>query len=273
MIKLVVTDLDGTLLDNNSKISDTNLQTIKYLVNCGIVVVFATGRSLFSAKKVLHPGLPLDYLIFSSGAGILNWKTNELVYSNVLDSFVVEQLIDLFKFHNLTFSVFKPIPDNHYYSFYIGDLSQSPDFNHRNLLYQAFATPLNGFFGGATQFLLSFNNSYNQVENLLQVISTQISDLSIVRATSPIDHTSVWIEIFSKFVSKQKGLEWLCLKLGITSEAIIGIGNDYNDLDFLHWVKYGYMVKNAPAEIRAGLLETDYNYLDGFTKAVKNHIK
>ena len=75
-LKMVVTDLDGTLLNPQHQISDKDLQSLKLLGDKNIYRVIATGRSPYSLNKVLPADFPIDYLIFSSGSGIINWNTN-----------------------------------------------------------------------------------------------------------------------------------------------------------------------------------------------------
>ncbi len=50
---MVVTDLDGTLLQTRRRISDVDTGTLEKLQKRGIILVVATGRSHFSASSVL----------------------------------------------------------------------------------------------------------------------------------------------------------------------------------------------------------------------------
>jgi hypothetical protein len=61
------TDLDGTLLNGDGSLSSVNQQALHHLADQGVLRVAATGRSLYSARKVLDPAFPIDVLIFSSG--------------------------------------------------------------------------------------------------------------------------------------------------------------------------------------------------------------
>ena len=79
MLKMVITDLDGTLANRDGKISKADLNTLEQLGEQNITRVIATGRSIYSAKKVLDENLPIDYLLFSSGAGILHWHRKEII--------------------------------------------------------------------------------------------------------------------------------------------------------------------------------------------------
>jgi hydroxymethylpyrimidine pyrophosphatase-like HAD family hydrolase len=78
---MVVTDLDGTLLNSSASLSAANRDTLCRLGEQGVLRVVATGRNLYSARLAMTPDMPVDYLVFASGAGTLAWPDGEL--SNV----------------------------------------------------------------------------------------------------------------------------------------------------------------------------------------------
>ena len=90
---MVVTDLDGTLLNDRRKVSREEYSTLLELGRREIPRVIATGRSLFSVSKVLPDDFPVDYLIFSSGAGCLEWKKRELLFLTILMTSYGEQSV------------------------------------------------------------------------------------------------------------------------------------------------------------------------------------
>ena len=77
--RILITDLDGTLLNQERKVSPADRDALQRCPDHGIVRVVATGRNLYSAHKVLTPDFPIDYLIFSSGAGLVDWPRQELL--------------------------------------------------------------------------------------------------------------------------------------------------------------------------------------------------
>jgi Cof subfamily protein (haloacid dehalogenase superfamily) len=246
-IQMVLVDLDGTLLNNNKKIGTDDLLTLQLLGNMGIIRVFATGRNLHSAKSVLPDNCPFDYLIFSSGAGIMDWNTKELLFQSVLSKIEVLNIENVLKVLGLNFSIHFPIPENHRYYFFKGK-SYVPDFECRNNLYRDFNAELNDFYPleNASQFLIILNH-----ENEIEAITDSINGFKVIRATSPIDGISVWIEIFSNNVSKATGGKFLCEMLDISQDATLGIGNDYNDLELLDWTAQSFIVSNAPDVIKS----------------------
>ena len=83
---ICVTDLDGTLLHSERRISEANFAMLHTLGIRNITGIIATGRSLYSLERVLPPDLPLDYVIFSTGAGIMDWQSHRIIHSPNLDT-------------------------------------------------------------------------------------------------------------------------------------------------------------------------------------------
>ncbi|OQY04260.1 MAG: hypothetical protein B6I20_03420 [Bacteroidetes bacterium 4572_117] len=97
----------------------------------------------------------------------------------------------------------------------------------------------------ATQFLVILNN-----ETDFETVKSKISGLKVIRATSPLDGKSIWLEIFPKNVSKAFGGKYLCEMLGISELDTLSIGNDYNDIDLLQWTGQSFVVDNSPEQIK-----------------------
>ncbi len=89
--RLFVSDLDGTLFTDERALSRENLSCLSSLQEKGITTAIATGRSnasFFHAISRAMDGLgkamedfPVDYLIFSTGAGIMDLASGKLMRS------------------------------------------------------------------------------------------------------------------------------------------------------------------------------------------------
>lgn len=76
---MIACDLDETLLSSDSSISCENLKAIKKLAEKGVNFVIATGRALTEIPKQID--IPeIRYVIFSTGAAVLDKKTGETTY-------------------------------------------------------------------------------------------------------------------------------------------------------------------------------------------------
>jgi HAD superfamily hydrolase (TIGR01484 family) len=227
---LFIMDLDGTLLRSDRTFADPDLDALRMLGNLNVVRTIATGRSLASFNTVIVSDLPVDYLIFSTGAGVLRYPNREIIRKVHLEPHRVSRACDVLSTHRLDFMVHRTIPDNHMFA-YFRSREGNTDFERRIELYQQFAIPLAGAadnFGPATQ--------------LLAVVPPGNAEPALGKST--------WIEIFPSTVSKSQTSAWLADKLGIDNHSIGSVGNDYNDLDLLEWTASSYVVNNAPADIK-----------------------
>ena len=257
---MVLVDLDGTLLNSSKKIGDEDWKTLEKLGSEGIIRVFATGRTLYSALTVLNKSTPFDYLVFSSGAGIVNWANNEIMYKTALN---VQQIIEIeliLRSLKVNYSIQQAIPENHRYYYYKAKKTNT-DFEWRNDIYKDFSIALNSAYPlkQATQFLVILEN-----ETDFEFVKSKIPNLKVIRATSPIDEKSIWLEIFPENVSKASGGKYLCKVLNISEQDTVGIGNDYNDIDLLEWTNQSFAVANSPQIIKnmfSGCVDNESNPL------------
>jgi len=126
-IRLVATDLDGTLLHDDKHISETDRHTLKHLGQQRIVRVAATGRSMHKVNEVIGNETEFDYVVFSSGGGIFDWKKKSILTSEEFGVDLVQALSSLLLTFDLNFFVFSPIPHNNRFLFHQGG-GNCPEF-------------------------------------------------------------------------------------------------------------------------------------------------
>ncbi len=273
-IKMVATDLDGTLLTDNKSISKKDFNTLKLLKKYNICRIIATGRSLYSAKKVLNDDFPVDYLIFTSGAGIFDWKSKKIIRSKKLSGKKVSAISDILIKNQVNFMIHKPIPDNHKFIYYKTNkdtLYTCDDFDARCYLYNEFAIPAKikpKDFGDACQIVAIIPNDLLLFQKIKQKFEPDLLKINIIRTTSPLNKKSIWIEFLPNKISKANSVEWLCNKIGINQSESLSIGNDYNDIDLLKWTKHSFVVSNAPDDIKNQFTVSKSNTNSGFTNAI-----
>jgi len=267
-LKMVLLDLDGTLLNDDKKIGRKDIETLKYLKNNGVCNVFATGRNLFSANKVLDDNLALDYLVFSSGAGIMNWKTKEIIFKSSLNEKQIKYVEQILKKQDVNFTIQFPIPDNHKYYFYEASQKHT-DFEMRNNLYKDYCFKLTDSFPlqTANQFIAILQN-----ENEFTEIKSKIKNLKVIRATSPLDDKSIWLEVVSKNVSKAEGGKRICKMLDISDKNTLSIGNDYNDIDLLNWTNKSFVVNNSPQFLKDKFKVCTNNNNNPLSQIISNYL-
>ena len=337
--KMFVTDLDGTLFTDEKMIRKKDLAALTSLGRQGIIRVFATGRSIYSFQKaVRHLGfsptggdMPVDYVIFSTGAGIMECTHGEIIKKKSLASTDVRQISAYFDSLGLDYMIHRPVPDTRYFVYKTGghgtgevsgsgqgsthkgigqisgrwgadghavvatgsavnDIRQScredvrnkkhaerlknPDFHARIALYRQFGRPMGrkdgSNFGESTEILAIVPPCCGH--EVADTVHRDLREFSVIKATSPLDGESTWIEVFHPLVSKSKSVAWLAARLGIRRTHVISVGNDYNDLDLLEWSGQGFIVANAPEDIRKRFEVVASNNRCGVAQVICNNI-
>ena len=280
---MLITDLDGTLLNSHGALSTANRAALETLGAAGVPRVVATGRSLYSARKVLTHDFPIDFLAFSSGAGIVSWPAAKpLRFVNMSAKEAAQAravLLDL----DCDFMTHAATPENHVMEYRrrnghetkLGrgcsnsESAHPPpnhDFERRLTRYREFATPGTGERFTAISQLLAIEPP--DAAHRLDLVARELSELRVIRTTSPLDHKSCWIEVFPQTAGKAIAAEWLRTHLNVSVHDPIAIGNDYNDQELLDWAPTSYVVANAPAALRALREVVPTNDDDGFAEVV-----
>lgn len=265
--RMVVTDLDGTLLDGSGKLGATNEATLTALGEAGVVRVVATGRSLYSADNVLTGDFPIDYLVFSSGAGIMAWDSRDLVNARHMPGAEALAVGRFLKDQGLDFMLHHPAPESHRFV-YFQTSRDNPDFRRRCERYQEYASPWDGEstdWDVSSQLLVVAPASFGAC---VETIAQAFPELNVVRTTSPLDGASLWIEIFPGHVSKAQASQWIGTRHQIAPADTVAVGNDYNDLDLLDWAGASFVVANAAAPLRSQYTTVAANDKGGFSDAV-----
>ncbi|MFO7849252.1 MAG: HAD family hydrolase [Spirochaetia bacterium] len=241
-------DFDGTILPRAKKIPPGVYESLETLERENILRVLATGRSLYSLFRTISPDFPVDYVVFSSGAGVLRMSDQRVSMSRKFSEeetgSIAEYLVD----RSLDFMIHHPVPDNHRF-FYYHSGRENEDFFRRRDHYSDHAVPyVPGRLGGieASQFLVVDPPSKDEADLIEQELGERVS---VVRATSPMDHISWWIEIFPPGTDKGSGIEWVGKRHGLGPSDTAAAGNDYNDLHMLEWAHFSCVVADAPAEL------------------------
>jgi len=268
---LVVSDLDGTLLDSAARLRAVDRATLEGLGAARIVRVVATGRSLWSARRVLADDFPIDYLIFSSGVGVVEWRRGRLLRLQAMTAPLAERVATRLTTLDLDFMVHHAAPDNHrfYYRRASRGERSNPDFERRCRRYRQFSAVWPGRLPAAASASQLLVVEHPRAASRCAALTAELHDCNVVRTTSPLDHVSSWIEIFPPTVAKSIAADWLCRRCGVDPGSVLALGNDYNDRDLLAWAGTAKVVANAPAELRARYPAVASNDAGGFSEAVR----
>jgi len=284
---LFITDFDGTLRTTSGTIAERDLETLRALGKDGYIRIVATGRSLYSLRKAIDNSFPIDYVVFSSGAGVLDYQHQRIVRKVNLDAEELRRIAAILLDLEKDFMIHEPIPNNHSF-LYHSTGRDNPDFIRRCELYREHCRPFAGdtaVLGPGAQLLVieptdgkrggtatgtsASSTSASGMTATLALLQDRLPFCSIIRTTSPLDGHSAWIEIFPAKVSKGQTTAWLAGMYGLGPDNSLAVGNDFNDEDLLEWAREAFVVANAPHELRQKFRVVSSNDECGITEAVR----
>lgn len=265
MIKLVVTDIDDTLLNSSHKISEKNKEVIERCKKNDIKVILASGRPDFGMMDIVR-NLTLDsydnYLLSFNGARITNIKTNEQVYEKFLSKDRLKFLVDIALENNcdiLTYQNGKVLTnsDNEYAKI------ESDLVGAELLIKENIKDYIKE--GAAKVIILKHPEEAQAIKEKLQ---KELGDEYEVATSKPF-----FIEVNDKGISKGNSLDALCKKLGLTSDNVMAIGDGLNDLSMIEFAGIGVAVDNANELLKE---KADFvsksNDEDGFSYAIEKFV-
>ncbi|MGM0137812.1 hypothetical protein IGI65_000214 [Enterococcus sp. DIV0755b] len=267
MIKMIAIDLDGTLLDNNKKISPRNKAALAKAKAQGVKIVLCTGRPLRAIRPYLEE-LQLkeagDYSITFNGGLVQKNDTGEVMAKSTLSYANVKELIALAEALELPLDV---VSDEIVYVL-------PTDPNHESIY--AKLNPLL-HFEPLTTAALTEDLLYNKA-----VVAFEQSYLDQQLAKIPaalneryeiIKTRDVLLEFMPKGVTKAYGCQLLAQHLNITAAEVMAIGDEENDLPMIEYAGLGVAMENAVPMIKAAAnVVTASNTDDGVAQVVEKYV-
>lgn len=246
--KLIVTDLDGTLLDSRSNLDDAYADEIKGLLKDGIKLTIATGRAYDSAytfAKKLGIEMPI---ICELGAFIVDPVTNKKIFEKTIPVKVVRETLNLLKNRDYLFNVYLCRGDN-YKCF---KSPRSPLFIDRTPVWEM-DNDLTGIFNAIFKNINEFEDfsfkgirkisirlDVNQLENLKKELNEILGDNAIVKQ-SDVN----CLDISPPGVSKGTALSYILKMCEISPDDVMVIGDNETDSTMFDLVKYSVAVANS----------------------------
>ena len=256
MIKLIASDMDGTLLNHNHKIPKENVKLINFAKNQGIEFVVATGRAYYEALPALNEeNINCDVISFNGG--IVYDKNGNIISITPMLPKDLYYTIEILKSFDISYQLYtkntiytKSIEtDINAYIDLIRSNGYDPDVEH--LRAEAQQKLDVGYITEVENIELYLNEKENPPIKII-AISNDISKLEnaakLLSENTSISVTSSGannIEIMHKNATKGKALKEIAKIYGINLENAVAIGDNLNDQAMLDIVGYSVAMKNG----------------------------
>ncbi|MDR0540239.1 MAG: Cof-type HAD-IIB family hydrolase [Spirochaetaceae bacterium] len=248
MIKLIVCDLDGTLLDDDHvTVPPANIAALAKARAAGARIVIATGRTHSICTHVLRQ-IECDYMIISNGAAVFDTASGANIILNEILYETAEQMLALAASFNYIHSVFcgrEELMEKRYAEEFRKAIGIDSFASLLLSQIHTVDTLHEGIAGRAVEKIEIFNVPESNKDNFL----------ARARAITLWEISSSYygknIELNAPGVTKGAALASFCAKAGIKREEILAFGDSDNDIAMLRWAGNSYAMENALPEVKA----------------------
>lgn len=260
MIKLIATDIDGTILRYDFVFNPEIKACIKKLSNEGVKVVLVTGR-MYSSTRIISKELGLETPIVSYQGGLIK-DCSETLYERHLDAKSAGEVIEWVRENDIHANLYlndelfvekdsetvkryvkQGVPGYHVKSF--------DDVKLENI---------------NKMILINYEDA-NKVTSWEEYLKLKYPNLNIIKSTP------YYCEICHKEATKFHSVDFLTNHWGLKKEEVMTIGDQNNDLDLLRAGGVKVAMGNATDELKAiADYVTDTVENNGFVKAVERFV-
>lgn len=264
-LKMITTDIDGTLVNNNKKITARTIATLRAARSRGIYVVLCTGRPLVGIREYLqelHLGALDDFVITYNGAQVLRAASQEVVVSNLLTG------SDYYQLEQLTQS--------------LGVKSQAVTPDGNLYVTSADISPVSVMDSYFTKMPLHYRPQVEldhapSLAKYMWADQPAILDAASLKLPQSFKdryycvHSEEWFfEFMARQATKGQAMLSLAERLGIKPAEIMAIGDQDNDLTMITAAGMGVAMGNANQRVKqAAKFVTSDNEHDGLAVAVE----
>ena len=267
--QLILTDLDGTLLRDDKRLSPANRAALERAAAGGAQVVLSTGRSFGTLSQELRDLPFLRYFILLNGAKVYDRKTDQVLFQAELPLATAEAVFDLFEPLDACVDCYqndRGIIAKKYYDhldYYIKDpialahtrRSRQPLENFREVVHAG---------GETVQKLQCFFPRPELQPPVIRQLKEQFPHL-VLSSSLPGN-----LEINAPGATKGAALLALCQVLGLDPARAVAFGDGTNDLTMIQQAGIGVAMANAAPEVLAAAdLVAPSNQEDGVAKVLE----
>lgn len=239
--KMLVIDLDDTLLNDRLEISQKNAEALEYAHKKGVRVVFCTGRAMVSVQKYLkltHIYNDNDFYIPFNGA-IISSIGGEIIFEKILDKKIADKVVDIGRRNNVNIQ------------FYDRNRLIVEKHNETTTKYEALCGMKADIIDNLLDEKMTFKVIFNS-ENVdaLNKIKKEVENKFGSQVNTFFSKKNL-LEILNKEANKGLAVQFLADYLNIKQEEVIAIGDSFNDSFMIEYAGLGVCVKNGRNEVKA----------------------
>jgi Cof subfamily protein (haloacid dehalogenase superfamily) len=240
-VRLIATDLDGTIVRSDGDISDRTRRALAAAEDAGLLVVFVTGRPPRWMKPVSEATGHHGLAVCANGAVVYDLHTEQVVQEFPMDAEVARKLTEVIR---------HAVPDVAFAVEGGGRFGHEPHYRSK------YETPPDVVVAELHELLdrpvtkLLARHTTMPTAQLLAAAQDVVGDLAVL-TTATFSDTDGLLELSATGVTKAFGLERLAGERGIGPAEVVAFGDMPNDLPMLAWAGHAVAVGNAHPDVLA----------------------
>jgi len=269
-IKVIICDLDHTLLNSKKQISPTNLKAIRSAQDKGIFVTISSGR-IFTMLKTYQNAISINGpIITTNGAAIVDARNDDILWDQHISPAIAEKILYFARQHKYDYSVLTGKE-----CFFSPNSIRIQRFHQYNTQAASHGSP--------TIPLIYLNGNHNVIEsNIYKILIDENQPEKFKKAyrflesVDGINFTcseAGLLDMLPAGVNKGVGVKQLRRILGLKKEEICVFGDYTNDLPMFAEAGFPIAMENALDELKENaLLVADHHDNDGVAQAIYQYI-
>ena len=251
---LYVSDLDGTLLGEDSQLSAVTVATLNHIIGeLGGLFTVATARTpatVVPLMQQVHARLPF---IVIGGSAMWNPVSMSYEHTRGIDDMTVNAVADVFDRRGAHPFIYRRHGKNLLHTHHYGPLSPQEE----RFIAERHHLPLKQFFLDDRDFrhsddeaLLIFSmNKYAVLKSIADDLRTSVPSCSVMVYHDIFDESEGYLEIFSAGTSKAAAIRDLARQLG--AGRVVVFGDNRNDIAMMQAADFSVAVDNAFTEVKS----------------------
>ena len=272
-IRLIAVDIDGTLLNPQFQISQTDLTALRNAHAEGIEIILVTGRRHTFALPIAQQ-LGFDLWLICSNGAVTRSLSGETFHRDLLPQQTCRDLCGTMQeFRGQTVLTFDKDGRGAIVLEHMQELEGSiRHWLQKNIEYIEFVVPIeNALTTDPVQAM--FCGPVGLMQQALKALDRSGLPITVLRTEYPGRDLSI-VDVLNADCSKGHALERWANHRGITREQVMAVGDNYNDIEMLAFAGHSFIMENASQELRGrGWTETRSNAENGVAAAVEHVLR
>ena len=261
--KLLVTDLDGTLIPSGNSISAANIAAAQKAAAAGVTVAIATGR-MYKASLPVARMLGLNAPIIAYNGAMIAETDGKILYSHSLEPDTVKPVVEICRANDWHLNLY--VQDELYYAVH----NEFSDGYETRQDIRGHAVGWDGLSVRTENVtkLLTISPTAEEAQRRQKILQEKFGTVLSCMLSHPR-----YVEIVSPSVGKGDAVKRLARLLQTDIANVYAIGDSVNDISMLEAAGTSIAMGNAPQNIRdSSTYVTATCENDGFAKAIYDYV-